>query len=399
MNEVPESVLQECLDLLAHGNSIEQIMDQHPEQIAVLRPFLETAAQLTTLVPQPSLAAKKRSQKAFLAHAQKLKVAPVRPSAWYRLRQILLPIASLALILILFTVTAVSVSASAIPGDALYTVKRLVEDVRLSQARDPETAVALTIQFREERLREVQTLLRTRRSAQVTLEGEIEALQTEYWTVASIMVELEETTIIEGTPQIGELARVNGRTENGRFIAAKIEVLTGSPLVPPQEPTAEPISSPTLQPIAEPTETTVPTATPTAAPTDAPTVAATMTPTREATVITTVEPTTTPTVPATIAPTDEPTTVPTATSPPPPTATPSPVPTTPPSNDNDDDNDNNDNGDNSNDNDDNDNNDNGDNSNDNDDNDNDNSGSGNSGSGNNNNDNDNDDNDNDNGDD
>jgi hypothetical protein len=384
MNEVPESVLQECLDLLAQGKPIEQIMGRYPEQEAALRPFLETAAQLTTLAPQPSLAAKQKSQKAFLAHAKNLKVTPVRPSAWYRLRQILLPLASLALVLILFATTTVSISASAIPGDALYSVKRLVEDVRLNQARNPETAVALMGQFREERVREVQTLLRTRRSAEVTFVGEIETFQADQWTVAGITVDIEENTTIVGTPQQGELARVNGRTENGRLIATTIEVLTGSPPNPQTDPTPQPMPSPTLQPTTEPT--------------DEPTVTATVEPTNKPTATTTAEPTIT----ATVEPTDEPTTIPTATAPPPPTATSSPVPTTPPSNDNDDENDNNDN-DGSNDNDDNDNddddndnddNDNDDDGNDNDDNDNDdndNDNDDNSGSGNNNNDNDDDD--------
>ena len=167
MNNVPEALLQDCLDFMEQGESIEQILARYPELEAEIRPFLETAVQLVNLAPQPSLAAKQKSQKAFLAHAEGLKVAPIQPTSWYRLRQILLPLVSLGAVLFLFITTAVSVSASAIPGDALYSVKRVVENFRLVQTSDPETAVALQEQYRQERIREVQALLRTGRSAEV----------------------------------------------------------------------------------------------------------------------------------------------------------------------------------------------------------------------------------------
>jgi len=308
MNNVPETVLQDCLDFMEQGESIEQILARYPELESELRPFLETAAQLTNLAPQPSLAAKQQSQQAFLAHAAGLKTTPIQPSPWYRLRQLLLPLVSLAVVLILFVTTAVSVSTSAIPGDALYSVKRLVENVRLNQASNPETAMALIEQYRQERIREVQALLRTGRSAEVMFEGEIEAIQPEEWTVATINVLLvADTSIGGGKPQVGETARVNGRTENSMLIASLIEVLTGSAATPEPEPTPEP-----RQTIA-PTITATATATATAEPTEEPTV----------------EPTPTQTATATPQPT--------ATITPLPTATPSPMPTAPPANDNDDD--------------------------------------------------------------
>ncbi|WP_420629729.1 DUF5667 domain-containing protein [Candidatus Leptofilum sp.] len=363
MNNVPEALLQESLDLLEQGETVETILTRYPEHAADLRPFLETAVQLTTLAPQPSLAAKQTSQKAFLAHAESLKVSPVRPSPWYRLRQILLPIASLALVLILFATTAVSVSGSAIPGDALYSVKRLVETVRLNWADDPETAATLAETYRQERIREVQALLRTGRSAEVTFEGEVMAIQPNEWLVDLIEVQLDEATAIEGQPQVGEQARVNGRADNGILAATTIIMLTGTsvPTEPEQTPTTVPTA--TVEPTATVTQEPTPEPTETANPTSIPTTELTATP----------MPTTTPAI------TETPTGAP------PPSAT--PPPTQPPpdddnGNDNGNDNDDDDDGDNGNGND-----------NDGDEDSNDNSGNGND------NDNENDDNDNDNDDD
>ncbi|MCB8981001.1 MAG: hypothetical protein H6657_26650 [Ardenticatenaceae bacterium] len=328
MNDVPETVLQECLDYMEQGESVDQIIARFPETGASLRPFLETAVQLAALAPQPSLAAKQKSQKAFLAHAESLKVTPVRPSTWYRLRQALLPLASLALVLILFSVAAVSVSASAIPGDALYRVKRLVENVRLNRTENPTAAAELLDAFGQERIREVQTLLRTGRSAEVSFDGMVEAIQPNEWIVADIRVTLDENTVLSSPMQMGDLVRVNGRTNNSILTATSIELLSSSSAtpeptpIPTAVPTSEPTATATLEPTLEPTEkpTVVPTAVPTATLTNTPEPTATLVPTL------------------------------------PPTATPSPVPTQPPpSNDNGDENENDNGGDDGNSNDDNDN--------------------------------------------
>lgn len=314
MNDVPEAVLQECLDYMEQGESVDAIIARFPEVGADLRPFLETAVQLATLAPQPSLAAKQHSQKAFLAHAESLKVTPVRPSTWYRVRQTLLPLASLALLLILFSAAAVSVSASAIPGDALYPVKRLVENARLNRTEDPTAAAELLAEFDRERIREVQTLLRTGRSAEVTFDGVIEAMRPEEWTVAEVEVTVNDETALLGQLNVGDLVRVIGRTSSGTLTAITIELLGPSTSTP--EPGPTPTAVPTI--LAEPTATLEPTAEPTREPTVEPSAVPTEEPT--AAVTATAEPT------ATLAPTL-----------PPPTAT--SQPTQPPSNDNDDDDD------------------------------------------------------------
>ncbi len=320
MNDVPEAVLQECLDYMEQGESVEAIIARFPEMGAELRPFLETAVQLAALAPQPSLAAKQQSQKAFLAHAASLHVTPVRPSTWYRVRQILLPLASLALLLILFSAAAVSVSASAIPGDALYPVKRLVENVRLNRTEDPASAADLLAEFDQERLREVQTLLRTGRSADVTFDGVVEAMQAAAWTVTDIDVTLDDETMLIGQPKVGDWVRVNGRTNNGTLTAFTIELLT------PSTSTPEPVPTPTAVPstLPMPTATLEPTTKPTTESIAEPTAAPSLVPTEE---------------PATaVTATPEPSATPLPTQPPPPTAT--PLPTQPPDNGNDNDNDN-----------------------------------------------------------
>lgn len=343
MTTIPESTLLECMNLLEQGYSIEQILSRFPEQADELRPFLQTATQLTTIAPRPTLAAKAHSRQAFLNKAAQAQTAPARPSPWLQLRRLLLPVASLALFLALFAVALVATSASALPGDLLYDVKRLVEDVRLSRTVDPDALIDLREELAQERLREVEALLRADREAEASFEGPIQALADESWTVAGIEVQLTSQTVVEGKPQLDETALVEGRTEDGQLFASRLVVLTG-------QPEDEAPETPVATPEPEPTETAVPTETP------LPTLTKTTTPTEEpeaeATETLTPAPTTTPSPTATIiAPTNTP--LPTATL----------TPTTMPG---DDDNDNDDNGGNDNDNDDDNNND--DNDNDDDDN-------------------------------
>ncbi len=378
---VSDQTLMAALDMLEQGMSANDILARFPEEAEGLRPFLNTAAQLSVLAPNPPREAKAASRKAFLAAAAAPAAIVSRPW-WFWLRKALAPTLALAAFLIFFGVAFVSASATSLPGDALYNTKLFVEQARLARAGSPEDRMALIEQFREERIREVEMLLLSGRDADVTFDGLIETLADDHWVVASILVGITGETAVEGHPQIDELARVYGRTHEGNLTASRIIVLTGD--APPPEPVPPVDTEETPTPTVTATPSHTPTATPTATSTSTPTTTSTATPTATET------PTKTPTPTETVTPTLTPTYTPT----PPPAATQPP----PSNNDNDNENDNGDNGNDNEDdnhNDDNSNGDDGDNSNDdnmNDNNDNSNDNSGND----NDNDNDNNDNDNDN---
>lgn len=325
MDEHLEAALIDCLDALEQGQPIDQVLARYPELASELRPMLETAVTLPQLNVQPSLSAQHRSRDAFLSQAAAQKeVKTVRPSPWFNLRRILMPIASLALVVILFAAGLGPLSAGALPGDALYEVKLLVENARSAFAANPAADAALAEQFNQRRIQEIGALLAQNRTADVAFTGEIEAIQPGSWIISGLTTEITGgTQIFGGDPLVGQMARVNGRTENGRLSATTITLLpTNLP------PTAVPTHTPTAT--SEPTETATPTAThtytptPTATNTPEPTITSTNTP--EPTATATIEPT------ATVTPI-------------PPTAAP------PPSNDNDGDNNDNDDDNNDNDND------------------------------------------------
>jgi hypothetical protein len=257
MKPVSEETLAHCLDLLAEGDTIEQILERYPEQQAALRPFLKTAVQLSTLATHPTVAAKERSSQAMLRTAAGMRSAGrPRPSIAFIVRRLLTPVASFALLLFLVGGLALIVSASSLPGDGLYGAKRLVETIRLSPLASPETRASLLESFNEERIREVKALLRAGRDAEVEYEGTIGEVAAGYLMVASIRVEIGDETKIDGSPQVGALAQVRGRTRSGTLTATTIVVLAEPVLDADDQSERDPENAPVATMTPEPTATT-----------------------------------------------------------------------------------------------------------------------------------------------
>ncbi len=268
MKQIPRETLAECLDLLQQGLSVEQILSRFPEDSEALRPFLETAVRLSRLAHAPTLAATRRSRDTVLQEVDALgESRGLGAPLWLWLRQALAPAVAFAVLLLLFAVALPQISASALPGDSLYAGKRLVERAQLVLASGPQQRATLLTRFNEERIREVEALLDSGRQAEVQFEGQIAEVETGYWTVAGIRVNLSRETTVEGAPWPGARARVHGRTQDGRLLARRL-VVFGDP--PPQpEPTLTATPSPTATPTGAASPSPTPTATATVTPTPA----------------------------------------------------------------------------------------------------------------------------------
>ncbi len=256
MTTISDTILIACLDALEEGEAVAEILRRYPEHAEELRPFLNTAVLLQELPPAPPEIAAELSKKAFLQEAERMKTAvspkPVRRS-WV---QMLRPVLALALVILALGVTLLSAANAALPGDMLYTTKRFVEDVRLSRTTNPAAHEKLVASFKQERLREVNTLLQAGRSAVVTFSGQVEAIADTQWMISGVLVKVTPDTAITGTIVEGAEAEVNGRVTGGMLTAIMITL--------PETGESEPESTTTPIP---PTATAVsPTATPTPIP-------------------------------------------------------------------------------------------------------------------------------------
>lgn len=301
-----ETMLIECLGLLDDGEPLEAILARYPGEAEQLRPLLDVAAVLPTLSMAPSEKARISSRRAFLNQAHMLsEVAP--PRRFWLPARLAIGLAALVLAFV-FVGGTVAASGSALPGEPLYSVKRVVEDTRLllvPQAGRP----GLAAQFEQRRRDEIVRLLSERRAASVAFDAPIEAIQSGQWTIGGLPVRIDQATALFGTPGLGARAHVQGRTENGQLFATLIQIEAGTGVPPPPTPSAMPQPTALPQPTATflPAPTELPTATNPPSPTELPTATATVRPIATAT--------------------RRPIPSPTATLPPAPTATLPPAPT------------------------------------------------------------------------
>jgi len=157
MNQKSEDILNECLERMLKGESIEDCLRAYPERASELEPLLKTSLVLirTSSAIQPNSEFKdrvhSRLQAMFYAKQEKAE-RRTRIPIWYR-RWALAMTAILGFLLI--GVGTVAVSAYSLPDEPLYPVKLAGEQVRLILAFSDMDKAKLHIQFAERRAVEI----------------------------------------------------------------------------------------------------------------------------------------------------------------------------------------------------------------------------------------------------
>ena len=111
--------------------------------------------------------------------------------------------AALSLLLLFLGVVggAVSIAADALPGDALYAVKRVTEQVRLVLTLDPAARDRYQHQLAETRREEVREIVRLERQARVQFQGYLEAVADDVWVVDGLTVRVDSAAWAGAPPQ------------------------------------------------------------------------------------------------------------------------------------------------------------------------------------------------------
>lgn len=292
-------LFEECLAQLRSGASLEDVLARHQPWAEDLRPLLETA-----LLAQPIRAqaaglkvAQNRSRARFLGAAHQRR-QPVKARGLRNLVSIRLP-GAIALLAVLLFVSALGSglgSASAVPGEALYPVKRVVEQAQMALTTRQSSRLELEESFDQRRADEAEELIHSGRSEEVTfagylwqdnelgwfvdqvrliltpdqevlartlngsyvevegevrgedgvevselklrlfqLSGTLESIQPDRWIVSGIPVHIQLSTQVIGTPVKGQRVEITVlRMSDGQFLAlsAKFKESTDSPLQP-----------------------------------------------------------------------------------------------------------------------------------------------------------------------
>lgn len=157
MNQKLENILNECLEQMLNGESIEGCLKAYPEQASELEPLLKTSLvfiqKSSAIQPAPEFKARVHSRLQAMFYAQQEKAEKrARIPIWYR-RWTLAMTAILGFLLI--GVGTVAASAYALPDEPLYPVKLAGEQVRLTLASSDMDKAKLHIQFAERRAMEI----------------------------------------------------------------------------------------------------------------------------------------------------------------------------------------------------------------------------------------------------
>lgn len=157
-----ENILDDCLERLFKGESIEDCLRDYPWQASELEPLLKTSLALlqksATIQPNPEFKAKVHSQlqgmlRAKLEKVEEKAIVPI----WRRRWAVAM---STVLVILLAGIGTVAASADALPDEPLYAVKLATEQARMALAFSDMDRAELHIQFAERRATEIAEMAR-----------------------------------------------------------------------------------------------------------------------------------------------------------------------------------------------------------------------------------------------
>ena len=155
-----EDILEECLErMLTHGDSVEQCLKLHPEYAARLEPLLKTAASVNRAVDvKPSAEFKARA-----AYQMRVAMGDRTPSKyhrpWWQWHPRWALAAGVAVSVLVLGTSAVFASTASLPGNPLYAVKLVTENVRIQLAGSDIQKAGLYARYADKRMSEMNQLV------------------------------------------------------------------------------------------------------------------------------------------------------------------------------------------------------------------------------------------------
>jgi len=241
-----EQALDNCLDWMRSGASLESCLERFPDYSQELRPLLETAISVQQIeVPHSSqIAIQLSRQTMFNAVDRKFSSQAVSKSLLSRYAEqiiILLTgkenidmklvtrfaVATMVAILFIGLGGTAIASAKAIPGDTLYPVKTMIEDVKLNLTLNDSARQQLEERLQETRREEIMAALMTGRIADVQYWGEVTAINEDSWEIDGLTIYINENTRIVGDPAVGSFVMVKAVTQEDGTILAFILTTKG----------------------------------------------------------------------------------------------------------------------------------------------------------------------------
>ena len=157
-----DQVLDECIDRLLRGESLEDCLKDYPEHAEQLGPLLRTAAvareATTSVEARPEFKARLRYEIASRARGATQPASSGSPFLGWAPRWAV-AIVSVCLLFVLAGGSTVAAASSSVPGDTLYSVKTTSERVWLAVTFSDGAKARLQARFAQRRVQEMARLI------------------------------------------------------------------------------------------------------------------------------------------------------------------------------------------------------------------------------------------------
>ncbi len=239
MTEIQDA-LENCLQAMEGGASLEHALRRYPQIAEELRPLLVAALMAKDAGRvHVSLDVRRRGRARLMGQVEEYEQRSRAPA-----RRILPTFSRLALTaivllaLVLTSTGLVSASSGSLPGQQLYPVKRTWESVQLLLVFNPQQRDLLESDFEQERLNETSELLGLRLAAPISFSGILARQSDGEWLVSGIPVSVTSSTSLPGSGLAdGMPIRVSGSTRADGVVAAQqVDLLQPGSSLPPLEP-------------------------------------------------------------------------------------------------------------------------------------------------------------------
>jgi hypothetical protein len=229
--------LEICLQDIETGADLETVLFRYPDLADELRPILEAAAGAKSMAAAtPSAEVVRRNRAKVLQYAAGLRESKAKSSQRFWFASLRRFAVTLAILTVLFVsgTGLVGASSNTLPGDNLYPVKRTWEGVRLFFTFNGQDREALALEQENERLHELNELLKDGRSEEVDFNGLVTSQNGNEWVVAGVRVLISsQTDIRDQGIVVGSPVEVRGITQgNDTVLAERIRLLSSDAKLP-----------------------------------------------------------------------------------------------------------------------------------------------------------------------
>jgi hypothetical protein len=240
--------LEKCISAMIAGVPMEKSLQGFPDHATELNKLLKTAELMSSFrVEKIPLDAKVKNQNELLSQAERFRVGNKKGNNSLSIEWLTFSVSKvfqsfrnirpfagrliIALILVglflVFSGGLLVTSAKSLPGDSLYPVKRVVEDIKVYLAPSLEVRHEFEHVYSEKRVDEVVKLMGLAREQQISFEGIVSSMDGSKWKVNDIPVIINpDNTVIIGTNGVnriapGMLVEVEGDTSPQGWVYAK----------------------------------------------------------------------------------------------------------------------------------------------------------------------------------